>query len=1087
MKKLKLLIVFAVTMTLSLLVLAACPNGGDDLDYFTVIWTAPSGLSVTAEIDGQAISTPAEVEEGARIQFNWNVPNDYVGMRILIDLNPVHIQNQTGAGGWLSVAVSAKTTFNFELMTVLQQECLECDFTQEARSIATSRTVATCLLPATYWYSCEECGEISATKYFIHGYPLGHDFGMFECGDECVRVGCEVVLRCGDCPICDLFSQYHQVLIGDSTENELGISNFIITTTNGVQIFDGDYVAHGTELRISFNVAQEFVAIMALYYYWPTDVWPLAFLPGHNEHIHIVQNEMYIFMETFDGWLGLHLFFMFHDWTSVVVQTILGLDGLVYLMDVRHQTNSDYFLIMYEVSSNEVALTLKPTFMVNLGSVGFDGGYIGVYHNYIFVASRNLADKIIGFKVRNENNLYITEIKEYTKNFSHISDWADFIRATEPHLNLFYMHAGFMPFFLPWVDYFEVALVAEDPLSTSFEPGQIWVVKLECSDIAFELGMLIAIEFAMFMEDMVVGIADNRIIFFGFPHIVDALAHEFGGERLLNLDNLRYLGPVYQFIRSVHPDMRIEEVFFRSPQVNGWEDFEDDMEEMIRGFLIPHGSFHAAQFNCSARALIYATRRREGTNVYHVTVALSPCGYTVVWGDSYLTNRIVEEFDWNVLNVDILTDSWMPIGVVPPFFNGTTLHITQNGNVVWRVFDQIVRVGTLNPYQVRAQNIQWISRPQGETFTVVVQYRSWFATGRLLLEANVGGTWIHAQLDRFNWAPAPEEAWLVDPSLTTGDDCCCRSTLNYSWIIVGDGYFRMSIGMIHFINPTNIPWGANYFHRTFNNVSDIDESFTEYIPSEFGAGDNVTIDVVYNNGRFVVTINIVRPWSEITMVFTFVHAGLVPDICDVCGEYPCECPCDVCGEFPCECPCEVCGSDPCECCEVTGQYPCQCIPPCDVCGNTPCECCDICGEFPCECPCDVCGSNPCECCRVTGQYPCECVFPVGAWIIYSFDCPFGAMQNAYSWMIIEGNSIRLAIALIHFFGTSAGIPWDSDYLALSFNGDLAGLNIPFTLTNVWGDESQGTIVYEDGKIVVTVNFESSEGGGWTTTFVFVAV
>lgn len=124
---------------------------------------------------------------------------------------------------------------------------------------------------------------------------------------------------------------------------------------------------------------------------------------------------------------------------------------------------------------------------------------------------------------------------------------------------------------------------------------------------------------------------------------------------------------------------------------------------------------------------------------------------------------------------------------------------------------------------------------------------------------------------------------------------------------------------------------------------------------------------------------------------------------------------------------------------------------------------------------------------MTGQYPCECVFPVGAWIIYSFDCPFGAMQNAYSWMIIEGNSIRLAIALIHFFGTSAGIPWDSDYLALSFNGDLAGLNIPFTLTNVWGDESQGTIVYEDGKIVVTVNFESSEGGGWTTTFVFVAV
>ena len=111
------------------------------------------------------------------------------------------------------------------------------------------------------------------------------------------------------------------------------------------------------------------------------------------------------------------------------------------------------------------------------------------------------------------------------------------------------------------------------------------------------------------------------------------------------------------------------------------------------------------------------------------------------------------------------------------------------------------------------------------------------------------------------------------------------------------------------------------------------------------------------------------------------------EICDECGEYPCECPvlCDECGEYPCECPvlCEECGEYPCECpvlCDECDKYPCECPLLCDECDKYPCECpvlCNDCDKYPCECPvlCDDCEKYPCECpvlCDECEKYPCEC-------------------------------------------------------------------------------------------------------------------
>jgi len=65
-----------------------------------------------------------------------------------------------------------------------------------------------------------------------------------------------------------------------------------------------------------------------------------------------------------------------------------------------------------------------------------------------------------------------------------------------------------------------------------------------------------------------------------------------------------------------------------------------------------------------------------------------------------------------------------------------------------------------------------------------------------------------------------------------------------------------------------------------------------------------------------------------------------PELCEMCGKYPCEClkgVCPECGQRPCACPCPDCGEHPCVCpCPKCGEYPCAC--PCPRCGQWPCVC-----------------------------------------------------------------------------------------------------------------------------------------------------
>ena len=65
-----------------------------------------------------------------------------------------------------------------------------------------------------------------------------------------------------------------------------------------------------------------------------------------------------------------------------------------------------------------------------------------------------------------------------------------------------------------------------------------------------------------------------------------------------------------------------------------------------------------------------------------------------------------------------------------------------------------------------------------------------------------------------------------------------------------------------------------------------------------------------------------------------------PELCEMCGKYPCEClkgVCPECGQRPCACPCPDCGEHPCVCpCPKCGEYPCAC--PCPRCGEWPCVC-----------------------------------------------------------------------------------------------------------------------------------------------------
>lgn len=68
MRKLKLIIAVAVMMALSVAVLTACGTN------YAVSWTAPTGQTITATVDGSAIESGDEVREGSNIVFTVPAP-----------------------------------------------------------------------------------------------------------------------------------------------------------------------------------------------------------------------------------------------------------------------------------------------------------------------------------------------------------------------------------------------------------------------------------------------------------------------------------------------------------------------------------------------------------------------------------------------------------------------------------------------------------------------------------------------------------------------------------------------------------------------------------------------------------------------------------------------------------------------------------------------------------------------------------------------------------------------------------------------------------------------------------------------------
>ncbi|MCL2255365.1 MAG: hypothetical protein FWC11_00725 [Firmicutes bacterium] len=116
MKKLKFLLVAVVMVALiatSVVMLTACRN------YFTVTWNTPTGVTITATVDGDAITSGDEVAQGSDVTFAFTAPSAGYRLRIVTtNINVVH----TSAGTWVmeNIVTNRSVTFTVESVPVTE-------------------------------------------------------------------------------------------------------------------------------------------------------------------------------------------------------------------------------------------------------------------------------------------------------------------------------------------------------------------------------------------------------------------------------------------------------------------------------------------------------------------------------------------------------------------------------------------------------------------------------------------------------------------------------------------------------------------------------------------------------------------------------------------------------------------------------------------------------------------------------------------------------------------------------------------------------------------------------------------------------
>jgi|GEM_PF-1555492 len=903
-----------------------------------------------------------------------------------------------------------------------------------------------------------------------------------------------------------------------------GIGDFWVSTSDGLPIFGGERLASGTVINVEFevlagNVVQLYIRGRGIY----------SFRAGRHTVNHTITNQDVVMMFRSLSYIE-YVAQSFWDagWFAEVFRDDFGGER-TYGLFVAHRQNPDG-LDMQSVSSNQRALGLKHSILVDLGVMGVLNEYVAVYQNLVFWGTRTAVTQALLFLGVQASSFddHMTRVVHYTLQFDYLSDWVDYIISDIDHLaSIAYLWPEFKYIighygFHVYIDEGFIAHIGEDNV-------EVVVMKVDSRENALALAYHLAVDCLTWGWDLSIAVSDCGYIVFvsEAAYYINRLIAEFGGtlyvittDNILELNN--NLTKLYLAMRY-HPDFNFNLNPFRlTPHHVQWWHFNPYITAIFSAYeLVPgentaftmvfmfdtpeyaynfalaqaYDRFNVIKCGCCERIVVFGpTTQRWGGDYSPVDKFISGgcwCHPSPVCFDYFMFSQVRASWsqigDWKVRTaIDGVGDDYHG-------FDNITIHLRGN-YLTWRVNNVAVmraRLGYEALYFGMHSMIRlvWVWIAEGHTLPNNAMIRE--MGGEIQIQTGAVMTLSHRVVwfERFDWTPTP--GFCLD---CEQEPCMCCDVCNE-----------------------------------------------------------------------------------------------IPCICPCpdCNENPCICPCLECGEYPCECPCLDCGELSCICFgngndiplnivmtglpngtivvvnnsigiefintipgDIGGFYVNIAIPDgfmlesvningrvftkdgefqfnsnlmsigldyylffvlegdetaititlvvvCEDCGENPCECpCLVCGEFPCECPCPDCGEFPCECepeipqgrFRLdTADTDCCCG------IFYPGHAEWNMNGGDYSFIeFINENQFTFALIFIHISicCCSYWIPEiETDTLTFIASGNAL---IATWYHDMWGDgsyivEKNITITYENGTVTLILVFPDIWDDGYVMqVFTFVS-
>ncbi|MCL2234266.1 MAG: hypothetical protein FWC11_02235 [Firmicutes bacterium] len=445
----------------------------------------------------------------------------------------------------------------------------------------------------------------------------------------------------------------HLVLISRGAMEQVGIASFIPSTPAGAFFGWGDdRFVTGTVVTIDFVVSPGFIVEIII------DGDLQTFRVGTHQITHVVgERTVIIMVDSFSNMeYILHRFSVMYGWGGEH-----GFDSFAgettYSMTVWNFEIGQIATIQ-EVSTNALALRVKPTIVTNLGIMNQTNQYVAVYRNLIMWGTLETLNFIFDIVEATLHEIHITPVVFVEMQISeYMQPWVEYIIENHGAINVVYAHEEFL-FLLTdygprdsensWVYYVQEALLA------GINYQNFWFIRVSSREIRDELLMFFAVDATFWSQgqqwSMYFGYSDcDYILFFGgCPISVNGIGARFGPDdtggvfviRVENAMREEVVLEMYRRVRSyVEPRQGINlntflPFMFTRDHNRGWPGL---MEHFVEGFTFYRGigtaanNIHVFLLDCYEFAERFAQFQRNfGWNV-GLCCSLTCCGRLIVF------------------------------------------------------------------------------------------------------------------------------------------------------------------------------------------------------------------------------------------------------------------------------------------------------------------------------------------------------------------------------------------------------------------------------------------------------------------------